>query len=107
MKHIGSYAFLGGLLVTLLLAFTNVLGATGVIFAALLGLAAGFMNITKSESVGFLVATIALGVASGSLAVIPAIGSMLTSALGALTAFFVVMAIPVALTAAWRYGQRT
>ena len=50
MSNIGKYAFLGGAVLALVMAFVNV--PNGVLILAVLGLVVGFLNISDSESQG-------------------------------------------------------
>lgn len=76
---VGSYVFLAAIAVAVLAGLMPGfdqqvwVGST----LAILGLIVGLLNITRAESVEFLVACIALLAVSGSLVVLPWVGSML------------------------------
>ncbi len=95
MSNIGKYAFLGGAVLALVMAFVNV--PNGVLILAVLGLVVGFLNISDSESQGFLIAAIALMMTATSVAVIPEVGGMITKITGNLAAFVAPAALLVAL----------
>lgn len=81
---INSILWLIGLVIVPLLGLLDGLG----IFAMelpiwlilLLGLLVGYMNITKGESMGFLLAGIALTLTATSLALLPMVGAAVTQA---------------------------
>lgn len=100
MGSVGSWSFIIGLIVALLVGlFTE---ATGIIVTILviLGLVVGFLNISDKETHGFLVASIALmlaGGAGGFLGSIPGIGSFLERILSNFVVFVAPAAIVVAV----------
>ena len=48
MSNIGKYAFLGGVVLAIVMAFVSI--PSGALILAVLGLVVGFLNITSSES---------------------------------------------------------
>ena len=95
MSNIGKYAFLGGVGLALVMAFVNV--PSGVLILAVLGLVVGFLNVSGSESQGFLIAAIALMLTATSVSVIPEVGGIVTTITGNLAAFVAPAALLVAL----------
>ncbi len=95
MSNIGKYAFLGGVGLALVMAFVNV--PNGVLILAVLGLVVGFLNVSGSESQGFLIAAIALMLTATSVSVIPEVGGIVTTITGNLAAFVAPAALLVAL----------
>ena len=95
MSNIGKYAFLGGVGLALVMAFVNV--PSGVLILAILGLVVGFLNVSGSESHGFLIAAIALMLTATSVSVIPEVGGIVTAITGNLAAFVAPAALLVAL----------
>ena len=84
MSSIGSWSFIIGLVIAVLVGlFTD---ATGIIVTILiiLGIIVGFLNVTEKEVQGFLLASVALLLAGGAgnfLSDIPAIGNLLERSL--------------------------
>jgi len=119
MQTIGSYAFLVGVLLAIVVGFFGGFGiGAEVILLTLgvLGLIVGLVNITEKEIVPFLVATIAINVSLGSLStviknvlgIIPAFAGLatgLTTALGYLMVFVSPAAAIVALVAVWNMAK--
>jgi len=89
---LGALAFIIGLLLSVAATFfAGVIPAVPIILA-MLGLIVGFLNITKKESLGFLISVIAIAMLSGTMAVLPKIGaielgSILESMLGNIAIF--------------------
>jgi hypothetical protein len=114
---IGQYAFLGGLVLVLLVGMAALLPAIqpylGLIYGILgiLGLIVGFLNITEKEINSFLLAAIALMMVSGSLQPIvllfniAAIGDFITALLQALAVFVAPAALVVAVLAIYKLAQ--
>lgn len=95
MSNIGKYAFLGGVALALVMAFVSI--PSGALILAVLGLVVGFLNITSSESQGFLVAAIALMLTATSAGIIPEVGGVITAVTVNLVAFVAPAALLVAL----------
>lgn len=78
---VGKWAFIIGLIIAILAAFTGTLvqATTVLLILFILGLLVGFLNVTKKDVTQFLVAIIALGVAAGSLGAIAILGVTLTT----------------------------
>ncbi len=61
MEELGTWVFIAGLILALILGFTTgVANGTFLTVLVVLGLVVGFMNITQKEVHGFLLAAIAL-----------------------------------------------
>jgi len=119
MQTIGSYAFLGGVLLALGVGFFGGFGiGQEVILLTLgvLGLVVGLVNITEKEIVPFLVATVAINVSLGSLStviknvlgIIPAFAGVangIVTALGYLMVFVSPAAAVVAVIAIWNMSK--
>ena len=95
MSNIGKYAFLGGVALAIVMAFVSI--PSGALILAALGLVVGFLNITSSESQGFLVAAIALMLTATSAGIIPEVGGVITAVTVNLVAFVAPAALLVAL----------
>ena len=86
MDLVGKIAFILGLVV-------SVAGGVGIdvpmagLVLAVLGLVVGALNISGVEVQGFLLAAIALGVASNNLEATPAVGAHLSGIIGNLVTF--------------------
>jgi hypothetical protein len=119
LQTVGSYAFLAGVLVAVVVGFFGGFGVgQGVILLALgvLGLIVGFANVTEKEIVPFLMAAVTLNVSLGALSsvitnllgIIPAfevVATGLVTALGYLMVFVSPAAAIVALTAIWNLAK--
>ena len=100
MEKIGSYSFIAGVVLSIVIGFVSL--ATNMVLSVLvlLGLIVGFLNITEKESTPFLVAAIALmSAGSAQLSLIPRVGLPLAKIIGAITIFVAPAAIIVALKA--------
>ncbi len=95
MSDIGKYAFLGGVVLAIVMAFVSV--PSGALILAVLGLVVGFLNVGSSETQGFLVAAIALMMTATSAGIIPEVGGMITNITGNMAAFVAPAALLVAL----------
>ncbi len=95
MANIGKYAFLAGVALAVIMAFATIPNAA--LILAVLGLIVGFLNVTDSESQGFLIAAIALMATAASLGAIPEVGEWLAGIGGNLAAFVAPAALVVAL----------
>ncbi len=95
MSDIGKYAFLGGVVLAIVMAFVSV--PSGALILAVLGLVVGFLNISGSESQGFLIAAIALMMTATSVAVIPEVGGRIATITSNMAAFVAPAALLVAL----------
>ncbi|MFA6329496.1 MAG: hypothetical protein WCX64_02300 [Candidatus Micrarchaeia archaeon] len=119
MQTIGSYAFLVGVLLALVVGFFGGFGIGSEIILltlGVLGLIVGLVNITEKEIVPFLVAAIAINVSLGSLStviknvlgIIPAfagIAAGIVTALNYLMVFVSPAAAVVAIIAIWNMSK--
>lgn len=94
MGDVGKYAFLGGLVIALLIVFVEIPQA-GVILAVL-GLVVGFMNVSGDETQGFLLASIGLMMSASAVGSLPLVGGYVTAA----AANFIVFISPAVLVVA-------
>jgi len=101
VEKVGSWAFIIGVLIALILGAVNVTAAWVYGLLLVLGLLVGLLNITSSEIVPFLVACIALLVAAPSLsaAVSGAGVADLLGWLGRILNLIAVFVIPAAVVA--------
>ncbi|MBI5047251.1 hypothetical protein HZC07_05995 [Candidatus Micrarchaeota archaeon] len=118
-EKMGEYAFLVGVVISLLIGLLSVLapgaigGYLGLIYGilALLGLIVGVMNITDKEMTGFLVAAIALlstGAPFAGLGSLPVLGAFIPTVqviVGALGIFVAPAALVVALKAIYNMAS--
>jgi hypothetical protein len=65
LSKIGFWAFIIGIIVSIVMGFIAAQNTVAVIILLILGLIVGFLNITAKETTVFLVATIALIVVGG------------------------------------------
>ena len=100
MEKIGSYSFIAGVVLSIVIGFVSLATETVLLVLVLLGLVVGFLNITEKESTPFLVAAIALMAAGAAqLSRLPFVGKQLATIIGAITIFVAPAAIIVALKA--------
>ena len=109
-KKMGELAFLGGAalaILSALLPLEEYLGNVRLLLVVL-GLAVGLLNVTARETSEFLVAAVALLVAStagATLKLIPWVGNFLELAVGNLGVFVVPAAVLVALKAVYALAK--
>jgi len=103
MSKIGSWAFIAGLIIAVIvgLAKADQLGGLVALVLVLIGIVVGFLNVTEKEATPFLIAAIAL-LATGSASSMSVItlldlGARLTAALDAIAVFVAPAAIIVAV----------
>lgn len=86
-EMIGRWLFIAGLILAVLagLFLPNAAWATWVL--AVIGLVVGFFNIAEEETMGFLIAALALNFSASALQEVPFLGSYLTDILGFVVAF--------------------
>ena len=100
MSSIGSWSFIVGLIVAVLVGLFAEASGLMVTILVILGLIVGFLNVTDKEVHGFLMASVALllaGSAGGLLSSIPAIGSILGNILNNFVVFVAPAAVVVAV----------
>ena len=100
MSSIGSWSFIVGLVVAVLVGLYAEASGLMVTILVILGLIVGFLNVAEKEVHGFLMASVALllaGSAGSLLSSIPAIGSILGNILNNFVVFVAPAAIVVAI----------
>ncbi len=95
MIKIGHWAFVIGILLAVLAGFTEISGLPVILF--ILGLIAGFLNVTERESTPFLVAVIALLLIGVAGLQVGALTSIAVSILNNFIAFISAAGLIVAL----------
>ncbi|MEK6934696.1 MAG: hypothetical protein AABW46_02350 [Nanoarchaeota archaeon] len=106
MEKIGSWSFIIGLVIALLVGLFTEASGTIVTVLVILGLIVGFLNVTDKEVHGFLVASIALLLAGGAnLGAVPVIGNLLTSVLSNVVVFVAPAAIVIAVKAIYEIAK--
>ncbi len=109
---LGTWSFYGGIVLSVLLGLFNVsFGATALLLG-LLGVLVGLLNVTNKETIGFLIAGIALNSgATGLVAVFDSVtvgavsAAVLSVILGNLTIFISPAIGIIALKALYGYAQ--
>ena len=98
-SRLGEWAFTIGVIVAIILGFFPNLDSQGVsTLFLMLGLIVGIVNITKKETSGFLLASIALlVVGTGGLQSVPGIGSYFSQIFYNITSFVAPAVVIVAL----------
>lgn len=99
-------AFFGAILVALMSNF-GVWEANAWVWTllALAGLVVGFINITREETVPFMVATLILATVTGVLAALPMVGGLMELMLTNVALVAGAAAIVVALKTVWTAGK--
>src|SRR3989344_4532393 len=100
MQKIGSWSFIIGLLIALIVGLFGDLGGTVAGILVILGIIVGFLNVTDKEVHGFLVASIALLLAGGAgnlMSSVPIAGPYLSQILTNFAIFVAPAAIVVAV----------
>lgn len=95
MKQAGKYAFIAGLVLAVLAGFVDLPWIWWVL--AVLGLIVGFLNVTASETRGFLLAAIGLILSASSIQQLPYVGEQLTIILNNVVIFICPAVLVVAL----------
>lgn len=95
MEQAGKYAFIAGIVLAVLAGFMNQPWVWWVL--AVLGVIVGFLNISASETRGFLLAAMGLILSASSVQQLPYIGDKLTGILGNLVVFIGPALLVVAL----------
>ena len=96
MSNIGSWSFIIGLIIAVLVGLFAEASGVLVTVLVILGLIVGFLNISDKEVNRFLVASIALilsGLAGDFLAMVPAIGDLLQR----IVSNFMILVAPAAI----------
>ncbi len=114
LSMIGFWAFIVGLIIALIVGIMSGLGMAPatlmtaiIIVLIILGIIIGFLNITASEILLFLVATIALVVVGNAFAQLTVlkIGAILGGILSLVAALMAPAAIIAAIKALWKIGK--
>ncbi len=95
MKQAGKYAFIAGLVLAALAGFVQLPWIWWVL--AVLGVIVGLLNVTASETRGFLLAAIGLILSASSIQQLPYVGDKLTVILGNVVVFIGPALLVVAL----------
>ena len=112
MTRAGAWAFLGGLLIAVILGFmpSAISPTNTVLVLGILGIIVGLINVTEKEVGNYLVANIAFLVASDGLLtlamVIPTVGAYLANIVSNIIAFVAPGAAIVALKSIFQIAKR-
>jgi hypothetical protein len=108
LKKLGHYSFIAGLIIAIVVALVPQLrGDVAVWIMVILGIIVGFLNITSKETTPFLVATVALIIASSASALsLAAIWTGLTAMLGNVIIFVAPAAIVVAVKSVFELAEK-
>ena len=104
MENMGKWAFIVGLVISVVAAFLDP-AAWMFVALAVLGLVVGFMNITGAETKTFLIAAIGLIMSASSVIGLPVVGGKLTDVLQNLVAFISAAVLVVALKALFEVAK--
>ncbi|HZX12708.1 MAG TPA: hypothetical protein VFE88_04600 [Candidatus Nanoarchaeia archaeon] len=105
MEKAGSWSFILGFLVALVLGVVGTLSTTLVSVLLVLGLIVGLLNISDKEIVPFLVATVALVVSGSAVATIEQVPRVIDSILVNITIFVVPAAVVASLKAIYELAS--
>lgn len=107
LSKIGFWAFIIGLIISVIAGFVWADNTGIVITLIILGLIIGFLNITAKETMLFLVATIALMVAGRvfSPLTVLSLGEHLDNVLGYVATLMAPAAVIAAIKALWAVGK--
>ena len=107
LKRIGHLSFIAGIVLAVLMAFvTQLRGDVAIWILVILGVIVGLLNVTSKETMGFLVASLTLIIASSASALtLATIHVVLTSILGNVIIFVSPAAIVVALKTVYALAQ--
>jgi hypothetical protein len=102
MDKVGRWAFIVGLVIAVLAAFLS-FSWFGLVLMVL-GLIVGFLNVSSSESQGFLIAAIGLTISASAVQALPLVGDLVTNIMAGIVAFvtpaILVVAVKVLLATA-------
>jgi len=105
MQKIGSWAFIVGIVISLVAGFWQ-LGLVLTAVLIVLGLIVGFLNVTGSESTPFLLATVSLVIVSNfGGAVLANVSPVLQNMLNALIVFVIPATIIVAIKSVYSLAK--
>ena len=99
------WAFLVSIVLAIILGIILPDNAAAIGLLAILGIVVGLVNITAKETTDFLIASIALIVASGAFKLIPIIGEWVANILDYIVVFVAPAAGIVALIAIWHLAR--
>jgi hypothetical protein len=107
LSKIGFWAFILGLVISVVCGIVAPQNSIIVIILVILGLIVGFLNITAKEIMLFLVATIALVVVGGVFEPIKVlgVGAILNNMLGYVATLMAPAAVIAAIKALWAVGK--
>ena len=97
MEKVGRWAFIVGLVISVLAAFLP-LSWFGLVLM-ILGLIVGFLNVSGSEAQGFLIAAIALTISASAVQGLPLVGDLVTNIMAGVVAFVTPAILVVAVKA--------
>ena len=108
MSKVGEWAFLGGVILAILVGLVPYVLPSSLVALVLvvLGILVGLINISAKETHGFLLATVALLVAGAAgLQTLPVVGSVVNSILTNIVSFVAPASVIVALKSVYEHGR--
>lgn len=99
------WAFLVSIVLAIILGVILPENAAAIGLLVILGIIVGLVNITAKETTQFLIASIALIVASGAFALIPIVGAWVANILNYIVVFVAPAAGIVSLIAIWNLAR--
>ena len=106
MEAIGHWVFLLSVFIAIVAGVLAGANVTIVWVLVILGLIVGLLNIQTTDIHGFLVATLVLIVAAGSLNVLPVVGNYIGTILQYIVIFVAPAALVVALKAVYSFASK-
>jgi len=97
VDKVGRWAFIAGLVISILAAFLP-LSWFGLVLM-ILGLIVGFLNVSGGESQGFLIAAIALTISAAAVQGLPLVGELVTNIMAGVVSFITPAILVVAVKA--------
>jgi len=85
VDKVGRWAFIAGLVISVLAAFLDFSWFSLVL--VVLGLVVGFLNVSAGEAQGFLIAAIALTISASAVQGLPLVGELVTNILAGVVVF--------------------
>jgi hypothetical protein len=105
MTKAGHWLFLLGVLIAVILGIVFPANGSVAALLAVIGIVVGLLNITAPEVKEFLIASVALIVASGSFKLLPLVGAAAGNILDYFIALVAPAAVIVAIIAVWNLAK--
>jgi hypothetical protein len=101
----GNWLFLLGVLIAIILGIVFPSNGNVAALLAVIGIIVGLLNITAAEVKDFLLASVTLVVAAGSMKLLPLVGAAISSIMEYFLALVSPAAVVVAIIAVWNLAK--